>query len=102
VIAVHSQDIAKIRSILSERPGILAIEPFGSTVHVRFDPKAWKVPALEALIAANNQDKPVIEPADVSLEDVFLAAVASGGATAPKGSEAREASVATEPSGGQS
>jgi len=102
VIAVHSQDIAKIRGVLSERPGILAIEPFGSTVHVRFDPKAWEVPALEALIAANDQEKPVIEPADVSLEDVFLAAVASGGATAPKGSEAREASVAAEPSGGQS
>ena len=102
VISVHVQDIDRIRCALGDRLGIWSIEPFGSTVHIRFDPQAWKVPAIEALIAEQNQEKPVIEPADVSLEDVFLAAVASGGDTAAKGKETRKERGASAPSGGQS
>jgi ABC-2 type transport system ATP-binding protein len=83
VISIHSQDLEGIRHTLSDRPGILAIEPFGSTVHVRFDPRVWQMPALEALLGTQGPNALVIEPADVSLEDVFLAAVANGGATPP-------------------
>jgi len=102
VVSVHTQDIEAIRRALGERPGILSIEPFGSTVHVRFDPAAWEVPSIEALIAAPNQEKPVIEAADVSLEDVFLAAVASGGASAPSPINARHAASSPAANGGQS
>ncbi len=76
VIAVHSQDIAGVRIKLDGRPGILAIEQFGSTVHVRFDPLQLDIHEIEEVLAQGTE-KLVIEPADVSLEDVFLAAVSS-------------------------
>jgi len=79
VISVHTQDLEGIRRTLSDRPGIFAIEPFGSTVHVRFDSDVWQLPALETLLATDGRNSLIVEPADVSLEDVFLAAVASGG-----------------------
>ena len=57
---------------------MLAIEPFGSTVHVRFDPQLVARAEIEQALAAVLSSIPRFEPADVSLEDVFLAAVASG------------------------
>lgn len=84
VISVHSQDLQNIRRTLSERSGILAIEPFGSTVHIRFDPGTWQLASLSTLLESALGNRLVVEPADVSLEDVFLAAVASGGASTPE------------------
>jgi len=77
VMAVHSQDIACVRTALENRPGVLAIEPFGATVHVRFDPLQLNLAEIEKALVVQNTEKLIIEPADVSLEDVFLAAVSS-------------------------
>jgi ABC-2 type transport system ATP-binding protein len=84
VIAIHSQDLQKVRLTLTERSGIFAIEPFGSTVHIRFDPNRWQPASLQSLLESALGSSLVVEPADVSLEDVFLAAVASGGGKEPK------------------
>ena len=77
VIAVHSQDIAGVRAALESRPGVLAIEPFGSTVHVRFDPLQLGLTEIANGLVVLGTEKLIIEPAEVSLEDVFLAAVSS-------------------------
>lgn len=78
VVAIHSQDIEGIRAALETRSGVAAIEPFGSTVHVRFDPSRLSQTDIEQALASFSQGRVEIEPADVSLEDVFLAVVSRG------------------------
>ena len=78
VVAIHGQDVARVRSALQGRRGVLAIEPFGSTVHVRFDPSQLSDADLRSSLGENAPEL-VIEPAAVSLEDVFLAAVSGNG-----------------------
>jgi ABC-2 type transport system ATP-binding protein len=85
VLAIHTRDIERVRRALSELNGMLAIEPFGSTVHVRFDPERVARAQIEQALAAVLSSIPRVEPADVSLEDVFLAAVASGSSHSPPG-----------------
>ncbi len=77
VVAIHSQDIISVRAALDRCSGIFAIEPFGSTVHVRFDPSELTFPDIEKALNSEDSNQLVIEPAEVSLEDVFLAAVSS-------------------------
>ena len=76
VIAIHTRDIDLVRRAIAEFKGVLAVEPFGSTVHVRFNAEHVVRPVLERALATVFSPLPKIEPADVSLEDVFLAAVA--------------------------
>lgn len=57
-------------------PGVLAVEAFGSTWHVRFDPARVADAQVLATFAANGAQDIVVEPADATLEDVFLAVVA--------------------------
>jgi ABC-2 type transport system ATP-binding protein len=79
VIALREQELKQIRTLLAQTPGVLAIEPFGASVHVRFDETAIAFEQLEGLLKAGMDNKAlVIEPAEVSLEDVFLAVVAEG------------------------
>jgi ABC-2 type transport system ATP-binding protein len=79
VVALHDQEVNHVRRVLKEVPGVLAIEPFGSSVHVRFDEAVLEGKDLEQLFASASGRGPlVLEPADVSLEDVFLAVVARG------------------------
>jgi len=75
VVAIHTRDIELVRRAIAEFTGVLAVEPFGSTVHVRFNAEQVARPVLESALAAVFSSMPRIEPADVSLEDVFLAAV---------------------------
>ncbi len=93
VVAIHDQDIARVRPVLQDRVGILAIEPFGSTVHVRFDPSKVMLNDLKQALGINETGESVMEPADVSLEDVFLAAVSGNGANhAPQQTEVMDVS----------
>lgn len=77
VVAIHTRDIELVRRALDEFQGVLAVEPFGSTVHVRFDAEQTARAVLEGALATVFSSMPRLEPADVTLEDVFLAAVAS-------------------------
>jgi len=81
VLALYGQDIQGVRSVLKDQLGILAIEPFGSTVHVRFNPEVIPESHLLALLSGPDQTAPMFEPASVSLEDVFLAVVTGGAPT---------------------
>jgi ABC-2 type transport system ATP-binding protein len=75
VVAIHTRDIQLVRRAIAEFKGVLAVEPFGSTVHVRFNAEQVARPELERALAKVLSVMPKVEPADVSLEDVFLAVV---------------------------
>lgn len=75
VVAIQTRDIQLVRRAIAEFKGILSVEPFGSTVHLRFKPEQVARPQIERALAAVFSPIPKLEPADVSLEDVFLAAV---------------------------
>lgn len=53
-------------------PGVYAVEPFGTAWHVRFDPSRLS----ETHLRAPMRGPVVVEPAEPTLEDVFLAVVA--------------------------
>ncbi|HEY5961382.1 MAG TPA: ABC transporter ATP-binding protein [Polyangiaceae bacterium] len=79
VIALHEQGLQKVRDRLRSTPGILAIEPFGASVHVRFDEAQVSAHAIAERVAdANRVAEVSFEAAEVSLEDVFLAVVSQG------------------------
>lgn len=98
VIAIHTREIAAVRQALAGLAPVRAVEPFGSTVHVRFDAERLTQAEIERALTANMPSTPAIEPADVSLEDVFLAAVA----TDPNQAHTASAAVQTGPAGGAS
>lgn len=56
--------------------GVIAVEAFGSSWHVRFDPAVVAEAGLRAAFAAAGAGPLSAEPADATLEDVFLAVVA--------------------------
>jgi ABC-2 type transport system ATP-binding protein len=83
VIAIHTRDIARVRQALTSVQHVLAVEPFGSTVHVRFDSSLLTRAQIESQLGTLFAPVPEIESSDVSLEDVFLAAVTTGAVDAP-------------------
>jgi ABC-2 type transport system ATP-binding protein len=75
VLNVHGRAMTTGAAALRGRPGVRAVEPFGSGLHVRVDPAAWTAASVrEALVAAGGESVSV-EETDPSLEDVFLAVV---------------------------
>jgi ABC-2 type transport system ATP-binding protein len=80
VLSLYDFELEQVRSALKGCPGILAIESFGSKVHVRFDPALLEVGTIQHhLELAGGRSNVTLEPSEVTLEDVFLAAVAAGG-----------------------
>lgn len=79
VIALPGQATTDVRRVLGQTSGVLAIEPFGASVHVRFDESIVALASVEqSLTNGGLGERLVIEPAEVSLEDVFLAVVERG------------------------
>jgi len=78
VLTVQGRDEKTMKSVLGDQPGVLAIEPFGATVHIRFDPARLDEAAIEQMLANCGSETLLIDKAEVSLEDVFLAVVSKG------------------------
>jgi ABC-2 type transport system ATP-binding protein len=80
VVALQNQDLGRARALLAETPGVLSIEPFGSSVHVRFDEKLLDLARIGQILGGGRQTSDLrVAPAEVSLQDVFFAVVAEGG-----------------------
>ena len=58
-----------------EAPGVKAVEPFGVSLHVRTEPGTWDAQRLAQAFHHAGAPLAVVEDAEPSLEDVFLAAV---------------------------
>ncbi len=76
--AVSGRDLHRGIADALALPGVLAAEPFGARVHVRFETGREDEAALRSLFSAVGRvDR--IEQVDASLEDVFLAVVGENG-----------------------
>ena len=79
-LAVTGRNLTAGMKRAAALPHVLAVEPFGARVHVRFEDGHLNESAIRELFAEKGRvDR--IEPVDASLEDVFLAVV---GASAKK------------------
>jgi ABC-2 type transport system ATP-binding protein len=76
ILAFDGAGLAKAVDPLRQLPGVMAVEPFGSAWHVRFDGSRVQPAAIEATFTANGATGVTREPAEATLEDVFLAVVA--------------------------
>lgn len=76
IVNLRGVDITTLQARLTGIDGIHAIEPFGATIHIRFDPNCIRLEALQAAIAMDTQQV-TLTPIEASLEDVFLAVVTS-------------------------
>jgi ABC-2 type transport system ATP-binding protein len=75
VVALYQQEIGAIRRELAALRGIYEVEPFGASVHVRFDASLVHPQDIERALAGKTAYPVQLEPAEASLEDVFLAVV---------------------------
>ena len=76
ILAFAGADLGPGAEALRGREGVYAVEAFGAAWHVRFDPSRWAESALRAAFTAGGARDLGVEPADATLEDVFLAVVA--------------------------
>ena len=77
-LAVEGQGLHLVRGRALSLPGVVAAEPFGARLHVRFEAGKEDGALLERELRAAGAQVERIEPADATLEDVFLAVVGAG------------------------
>jgi ABC-2 type transport system ATP-binding protein len=75
VFVARGRSLASAAAVLARAPGVVAVEPFGAALHLRVAPEAWDAARVRAALAAAGAQDPVVEEAQPSLEDVFLAVV---------------------------
>jgi ABC-2 type transport system ATP-binding protein len=68
-------DLAAAAAPLRGQPGILVVEPFGAGLHLQVDPALWDEAGITRALATAGGREVSVEPAEPSLEDVFLAAL---------------------------
>ncbi len=83
VLVARGRGLGPAGARLASAPGVRAVAPFGAALHLRVDPAALDAPAVAAALRAGGAEGVEVEEAAPTLEDVFLAAVARGGAGAP-------------------
>ncbi len=76
ILGVEGRELHGAMDAARALPGVVAVEPFGARLHVRFEDGRADATALEATLRAHGASPARIEQVDASLEDVFLAVVA--------------------------
>jgi ABC-2 type transport system ATP-binding protein len=77
VLVARGRALERGARAISAEPGIRAVQPFGAGLHVRVERGAWDAARVAAFLAAAGAVEVRVEPAEASLEDVFLAVVGS-------------------------
>lgn len=80
VLHARGRKLAAAGAALAGRPGVRAVEPFGSGLHLRVAPEAWSAEAVRAALLQAGAEDPEVEESEATLEDVFLAVAGRGGA----------------------
>ncbi|MBN2577230.1 MAG: ABC transporter ATP-binding protein [Deltaproteobacteria bacterium] len=75
VFLVRGENLAATTSAVRAQPGILAFEPFGAGLHLQAEPALWNEASVKLAVERAGGREVVVEAADPSLEDVFLAAL---------------------------
>jgi len=85
MLAVHGTGLSSAAAALAGVSAVRAVEPFGAGLHVRVDPALADGREVTRLLAAAGAREVSVVVTEASLEDVFLAAVATpeGPAAAP-------------------
>ncbi len=79
VLVARGEGLAAAAAALRGREGVRAVAPFGAGLHLRVDPARWTERDVAEALLAGGARGAVVEPAEPSLEDVFLAVVDRGG-----------------------
>ena len=79
VLVARGEELARGAAALAGREGVRGVAPFGAGLHVRVDPARWTGPAVAEALLAGGARAVKVEPAEPSLEDVFLAVVGREG-----------------------
>jgi ABC-2 type transport system ATP-binding protein len=80
VLVARGRGLAEAAAALARREGVRGVAPFGAGLHLRVDPARWSEGDVAAALAAEGARDVVVEVAEPTLEDVFLAVVGAGGA----------------------
>lgn len=81
VVVARGQGLAAAAAALRAREGVRGVAPFGAGLHVRVDPARLGERDVAAALAAAGAREVVVERAEPTLEDVFLAVVDRGART---------------------
>ncbi len=80
VLLARGRGVSAAGAALAARPGVRAVEPFGSGLHLRVEPAAWSAEAVRSALRAAGAEDAEVEETEATLEDVFLAVASRGGA----------------------
>ncbi len=83
VVVARGRGLLAAARALRGRTGVLAVEPFGASLHVRVEPGGWEPAAVAAALRAAGATEVEAEEGEATLEDVFLAVVGQPVAAAP-------------------
>jgi ABC-2 type transport system ATP-binding protein len=75
LLQVEGPEVFRALAPLRRLEGVLDVQPFGATAHVRLDPQRVDEAALAAALRREGLDALTLHAIDATLEDVFLAVV---------------------------
>jgi ABC-2 type transport system ATP-binding protein len=78
VLVARGEGLLEAAAALRAREGVRAVAPFGAALHLRVDPDRLGAAEVEEALRAAGARGVRVEPAEPSLEDVFLAVVERG------------------------
>jgi ABC-2 type transport system ATP-binding protein len=78
VVVARGQGLGAAAAALRAAPGVKAVAPFGVALHVRVEPAALDATGVQVLLSRAGGREVVVEEAQPTLEDVFLAVVGAG------------------------
>ncbi len=75
VLVARGHGLAGAAAALAGRDGVRSVQPFGAGLHLRVDPARLDEAGVARILAAAGAREVVVDRAEPSLEDVFLAVV---------------------------
>lgn len=75
VLIIRGRELGQTAELLRAQPGILSVEPFGASLHLRVDSDRWTPDAVAQVANRAGSTHVTVEVGQASLEDVFLAAL---------------------------
>jgi ABC-2 type transport system ATP-binding protein len=78
VLVVRGRELRGAAADLAGRPGVKNVIPFGAGLHLRVEPGSLAPEEARRLFTEAGASDVSVEPAEPSLEDVFLAVVGNG------------------------
>ncbi len=78
VLVARGRGLREATPALAARPGVKNVVPFGAGLHLRLEPGRLSPDEARRVLEAAGAAEVSVEPAEPSLEDVFLAVVGNG------------------------